>query len=176
MTGNARGGGRILGSLRSADGKGIVRMEDRFDTTIDDLWSALTDPGRLARWYGRVEGDLRRGGEFHASLPGAGERTGRVDACEPPQRLLVTLRDPEAQPGQPDETVIEAWLGAAGGQTVLVVEQRGLPLPLLAAYGAGVQIHVEHLAAHLAGGEPDHTETRWDELLPAYQALAASQA
>jgi hypothetical protein len=44
MTSNARGGGRILGSLRSADGKGIVRMEDRFDTDIDDLWSALTDP------------------------------------------------------------------------------------------------------------------------------------
>jgi hypothetical protein len=26
MTGNARGDNRILGSLRSADGKGIVRM------------------------------------------------------------------------------------------------------------------------------------------------------
>ena len=66
MTSNARGGGRILGSLRSADGKGIVRMEDRFDTDIDDLWSALTDPRRLARWLGEVEGDLRLGGEFRA--------------------------------------------------------------------------------------------------------------
>ena len=28
MTSNARAGTRILGSLRSADGKGIVRMED----------------------------------------------------------------------------------------------------------------------------------------------------
>jgi hypothetical protein len=50
MTSNARGSGGILGSLRSADGKGIVRMQDRFDTDIDDLWSALTDPRRLARW------------------------------------------------------------------------------------------------------------------------------
>ena len=32
MTSNARGSGRILGSLRSADGKGVVRMEDRFGT------------------------------------------------------------------------------------------------------------------------------------------------
>jgi hypothetical protein len=32
-----------------------VRMEDRFDTDIDDLWSALTDPGRLARWHGEFE-------------------------------------------------------------------------------------------------------------------------
>jgi uncharacterized protein YndB with AHSA1/START domain len=174
MTSDERGGDRILGSLRSADGKGIVRMEDRFDTDIDDLWSALTDPGRLARWYGEVEGDLRRGGEFHATVPSAGERTGRVDACEPPQRLLLTLRDPDPHPGQPDETVIEAQLAADGDQTTLVVEQRGLPLPLLAAYGAGVQIHVENLAAHLAGREPDYTDTRWDELLPAYQALATN--
>ena len=62
MTSNPPVGGRILGSLRSADGKGVVRMEDRFDTAIDDLWSALTDPGRLARWFGQVEGDLRPGG------------------------------------------------------------------------------------------------------------------
>src|ERR1700728_4692391 len=64
MTGNEGTGSRILGRLRSVDGKGVVRMEDRFDTDIDDLWSALTDPGRLARWYGHVEGDLRPGGEF----------------------------------------------------------------------------------------------------------------
>ena len=64
MTSNTPAGTRILGSLRSADGKGVVRIEDRYDTGIDDLWSALTDPGRLARWYGQVEGDLRPGGEF----------------------------------------------------------------------------------------------------------------
>ena len=34
MTSNADAGGRILGSLRAADGKGIVRMEDRFDTDM----------------------------------------------------------------------------------------------------------------------------------------------
>jgi uncharacterized protein YndB with AHSA1/START domain len=51
MTSDADAGQRILGSLRSADGKGVVRMQDRFDTGIADLWSALTDPSRLARWY-----------------------------------------------------------------------------------------------------------------------------
>jgi uncharacterized protein YndB with AHSA1/START domain len=65
MTSNARGSGRILGSLQSADGKGVVRMQERFDNDIDDQWSALTDPLRLARWIGEVEGDLRPGGEFH---------------------------------------------------------------------------------------------------------------
>jgi hypothetical protein len=45
---------RILGGLRSADGTGVVRMEDRFDTDIADVWSALTDPSRLGAlvWRG----------------------------------------------------------------------------------------------------------------------------
>jgi len=61
---------RILGSLRSADGKGIVRVEDRFETGIDDLWSALTDPRRLVHWIGEVEGiSASVGSTASASLP-----------------------------------------------------------------------------------------------------------
>ena len=52
MTRNSRPSTRILGSLRSEEGKGVVRVEDRYDTNIDDLWSALTQPSRLARWFG----------------------------------------------------------------------------------------------------------------------------
>ena len=174
MTSNAAGGDRILGSLRSADGKGIVRMEDRYDLDIDDVWSALTDPSRLASWYGEVEGDLRLGGEFHLRIPGEWEGTGRVDACEPPRRLLLTMRDDDPRPGQPDETVTEATLAADGDGTVLVVEERVLPLDLLAAYGAGVQINVEKLANHIAGRERPDVEARSEALFPAYQALAAS--
>jgi len=170
MTSNAR----ILGSLRSASGKGIVHVEDRFDTDTNGLWQALTDPSRLARWYGEVEGDLRAGGEFRARVFDSGLRMGRVDACEPTWRLLVTMRDADPQPGQPDKTVIEAQLTADGGQTILVIEERCIPLHLLAAYGAGVQIHIEDLAAHIAGQERGDVGARWDQLLPAYQDLAAS--
>ena len=100
MTSNARAGNRILGTLRSADGKGVVRMEDRFDTDIDDLWSAITDPRRLARWFAEVEGDLRLGGEYHARFFASGwEGTGRIEVCEPPRRLLLVTW----QPDQPDK-------------------------------------------------------------------------
>jgi uncharacterized protein YndB with AHSA1/START domain len=171
MTGNARPGNRILGSLRSADGKAVVRMEDRFDTNIDDVWSALTDPGRLARWYGEVEGDLRLGGEFRARVLASGwDGTGRVDACEPPSRLQVTVKEPD----EPDGHVIEATLTADGDQTILVLEARGMPLDLIAAYGTGWQIHVEDLAAHLAGRERSDADTRWVELTAPYQDLAAN--
>jgi uncharacterized protein YndB with AHSA1/START domain len=171
MTSNAREGGSILGSLGSAEGKGIVRMEDRFDTGIADVWSALTDPSRLACWYGEVEGDLRLGGEYRVRLFASGwEGTGRVEACEPPQRLLVRIKDAD----EPDENVIEVTLTDDGGQTTVVWEERGMPVNLLSAYGAGVQLHVEDLGDHLAGRKRrDDVKTRWAELHPAYQGLAA---
>ena len=169
MTGKAGAGARILGSLRSSDGEGIVRIEDRYDTDIDDLWSALTDPARLARWIADVEGDLRLGGEFHARFTSGWEGTGRVEACESPRRLLVVTK----QTDEPDEEVIEATLTADGDQTILVIEARGLSVEYLAAYGAGWQVHVEDLAAHLAGRERDDIKARWNELIPAYQDLAS---
>ncbi len=178
MTGYGRGGTRILGSLRSADGKGVVRIEDRYDADIDDLWSALTDPGRLARWYGEVEGDLRPGGEFRLHLESVGwDGTGRVEACEPPRRLLVTTRETDeswrkGRGAQPFDQAIEATLTADGDQTILVIEVRGMPLDTIAAYGAGWQIHAENLAAYLAGRERGDSEARWHELVPSYQDLA----
>ena len=167
---------RILGTLRSADGKGVVRIEDRYDTDIVDLWSAITEPVRLARWWGKVEGDLRLGGEFRLSVDYDG--TGRVEACEPPRRLRVTVResDESYRKGQgvpPFDSTIEATLTADGDQTRLVIEVQGMPLDKIAFYGAGWQIHVEHLAAYLAGRERDDTEARWEELVPPYQSLAA---
>jgi uncharacterized protein YndB with AHSA1/START domain len=170
MTGDAS----VLGSLHSVDGEGIVRMEDRLATSIDDLWGALTDPDRLAHWYGEVEGELSPGGEFRARIALGGPRRGQVEACEPPQRLLLTMRDPEPQPGQPEQTVIEARLSAEGAQTRLVWEERGMPVNLLPAYGAGIQIHVEHLADYISGRELRNVEARWNELFPAYEALGVS--
>jgi len=179
MTKSPRPGTRILGSLRSADGKGYVRVEDRYDTDINDLWSALTDPARLARWYGQVEGDLRLGGQFRVYLQADDwDGTGRVEACEPPRRLRVTTRETDdswrkGRGAQPFDAAIEATLTADGDQTILAIEVRGMPLDRIAFYGAGWQIHAENLAAYLAGRQGGDTEARWDELVPPYQDLAA---
>jgi uncharacterized protein YndB with AHSA1/START domain len=177
MTSNARSGSRILGSLRSADGKGLVRIEDRYDTDIDDLWSAITDPERLARWHGRVEGDLRPGGEFRLSTADL-DSAGRVEVCDPPRRLVVTTRetDESYQGGQgvpPFDEVAEATLTADGEQTILIIEVRGMPLDKIAFYGAGWQIIAENLTGYLAGREPGDVEARWTSLVPPYQDLAA---
>ena len=130
----------ILGSLRSEDGKGVVRIEDRFHIDIVDLWSAITDPGRLVRWYGQVEGDLRPGGAFRLYLESDDwGGAGRVEACEPPRRLMVTTRETDeswrkGRGAEPFDEVIEATLTADGDQSVLVVEVRGLPLDKIAFY------------------------------------------
>lgn len=171
---------RILGTLRSADGRGVVRIEDRYDTGIEDMWSAITDPDRVARWYGRVDGDLRPGGQFSLYVEDAdSDHTGRVEECEPPRRLRVTTRetDESYQRGRgvpPYDSVLDASLTADGDQTVLVIEVRGMPLEAIAFYGAGWQIHAENLAAFLAGRQPGDNDARWGELVPPYQDLAAS--
>ena len=162
---NAAGSDRILGALGSADGKGIIRMEDRYDTDVADLWSALTRPDRLARWLGEFEGDLRVGGEYKARFFASGwEGTGHVEECEPPHSLRVVNRGTDA----PDEHAIEVTLTADGDQTVLVLEERGMPLDLLSAYGAGIQVHIEDLAAYLAGEGRVDAQVRWAELEPLY--------
>ena len=170
MTGDASTGGRLLGTLETADGKGVVRVADRFDADIETVWSALTDPSRLASWWGEVEGDLRLGGEYRARVFASGwEGTGRVEACEAPQRLLVLTREP----GQPEDQSIEVTLTADGGQTTVVWPERGMPVAHLAGYGAGIQVHVEDLGAYLAGRERCDAGARMGELFPAYEPLAA---
>jgi len=135
MTSNTR----ILGSLRSADGKGVVRMEDRFDTDINDLWSALTDPRRLARWIGDVEGDLHLGGEFHFRFFASGsEGTGRVEACEPPRRLLLTVVTVLLEPRE-------------DSQTLLTIRHTLLPAGLAGQHERGWEAVAGQLAANLPG-------------------------
>jgi len=169
MTDTPPAGTRLLGTLAAADGKGVVRMEEVVDAGVDDVWLALTDPSRLARWYGEVEGALQLGGEYRARVHASGwDGTGRVEACEAPRRLLLLTTEPD----QPAEQSIEVTLAAHGDRTLVVWEERGMPLEYLAGYGAGIQVHVEDLAAHLAGRERCDAGVRMGELFPAYQELA----
>jgi len=152
--------------MRSLDGtRGAVRVEDVYDTDIDDLWEACTNPERLARWMARVSGDLRVGGSIHAVFTSTWTGPGRIDVCEKPHHLLVTM-----EPGTSDEAQIEAWLTKDGSRTRLVVEERGLPLERLYFHGAGWQAHLEDLRRSL-GGEAPGWRARWTQLTPAYEQM-----
>jgi uncharacterized protein YndB with AHSA1/START domain len=157
---------QILGSMRRVDEHhGAVRVEDVYNTDIDDLWSAVTDPDRLRRWIATVEGDYKVGGIVQTLFTSSWEGPGRIDVCDPPHRLVVTM-----EPGTEDEAVIEAVLTAEGQQTRLVIEERGLPLEVLYKHGAGWQAHIEDLGRYLAGGQ-SNWKARWTELTPAYQSV-----
>jgi uncharacterized protein YndB with AHSA1/START domain len=167
---------RILGSLRADDGECAVRMEDRLGSPADAVWSALTEPSWLAHWLGEIEGDLRAGGEFSAFFVASGwTGTGRIEVCEPTQRLLVATRS-ASNPGPDFPHAIEVTLMADGDGTLVAWEERGMPLEHLAAYGAGIQVHVEDLASYLAGGTRCDAEARFEELFPAYKDLATGVA
>ncbi|WP_382304451.1 SRPBCC domain-containing protein [Herbiconiux sp. UC225_62] len=159
-------GTELLGRLREEEGLGGVRVEDVYATDIADLWSAITEPRRLARWIGTVEGDLRLGGRFDAEFTSGWQGSGVVEICDAPRLLRVRTQRPGGEP-----TVMEAQLSEEGDATRLVIEERGLPLADYADHGAGWQAHIEDLGAHIEGEEPGDWEQRWRELSTAYFAL-----
>lgn len=166
--------GDAFGVLR-ADGEGrSVHFERRYDTSAEDLWSAISTPGRLERWFARVEGDLRPGGSFLIVFDGddPDQRTrGRIQVCSPPQRLEVTWEFP----GEAD-SVVAVELRPEGSATWLVLDHRRLPGPAAAGYGAGWHLHLDALKAALRGTDPPAWEERYPALLPVYRnsAVAAS--
>jgi uncharacterized protein YndB with AHSA1/START domain len=157
---------KTIGTMRALDEKrGAVRVEDVYGTHIDDLWSACTTPDRLARWIAEVAGDLSVGGTLHATFTSTWTGPIRIEVCDAPRHLLLTM-----EPGTDDEGELEAWLTEEGDGTRLVVEERGLPLDGLHFYGAGWQSHLEDLGRSLAG-QASSWKTRWNELTPVYEAM-----
>ena len=157
---------RTTGTMRALDDKrGVVRVEDVYDTDLDDLWAACTTPERLGRWLAQVTGDPVLGGTVHASFTSTWTGPVRIDVCDQPRHLLLTM-EPETE----DETVLEAWLTGEGPTSRLVVEERGLPLAARHFHGAGWQAHLEDLGRSLAG-ETSTWKARWTELLPTYETM-----
>ena len=76
---------------RTADGTELIAvvMRRRYDAPPADVWSALTDPDRLKRWFLPVSADseLRVGGQFQLE----GNAGGEIRRCDPPKSLLVTF-------------------------------------------------------------------------------------
>lgn len=67
-----------------------VVIRRSYDAAIADVWSALTEPNRMKRWFLPISGDLRAGGDFQLE----GNAGGDIIACEPPHLLKVTFGGP----------------------------------------------------------------------------------
>ncbi|SFS11664.1 Uncharacterized conserved protein YndB, AHSA1/START domain [Agrococcus baldri] len=97
----------------------VQTLEQTYPSPIADVWDAVTDPERIARWFMPVSGELRLGGRYQLE----GNAGGEVLECEPPAGDSARYR--------------VTW-EFGGGVTWLTVR--------LAAAGEGTRLELEHVA------------------------------
>jgi uncharacterized protein YndB with AHSA1/START domain len=103
---------RAIGSRTIPAGEARTAvLRRRYDAEPTDVWSAITDPERLARWFLPVTGDLREGGTFDL----AGNATGEIRRCRAPEHLALTW----VYGDRPVDEVDVVLSAADGGGTVL---------------------------------------------------------
>jgi uncharacterized protein YndB with AHSA1/START domain len=135
----------IFGDIALDGARRTVTVEREYATTTADLWGALTEPDRLARWLGvyTTEGDhyrLEMGGGFPAV-------TGRVIACESPRRIAVLWTF-----GVEAETTLEAIIAPHGDEHVVLTLTHGRVQAVNASvWGAVWQGVFTHLDSELGG-------------------------
>ena len=75
-------------SVLHRDGKPAraVTLSRSYETTIEDLWDAVTNGERIPRWFLPISGDLERGGRYQLE----GNAGGVITACEPLSHFALT--------------------------------------------------------------------------------------
>lgn len=89
-----------------------------FDTTVEDLWDAITKPERIARWFGTVQGQLERGGRFQI----VGNAEGTIERCDAPEALDLTWEFGGTM------SWVRARVGSEGGRARLTIEHFSHPV------------------------------------------------
>ncbi|MEU5209848.1 SRPBCC family protein [Streptomyces sp. NPDC020742] len=82
-------------TLTTSDGRTALRMERRLAHPPEKVWSALTDPAQLGRWFpSAVTVELRPGGAMTFTMPGVpgaeGVMTGTVTDADEPRLFAFT--------------------------------------------------------------------------------------
>ncbi|HEY8718046.1 SRPBCC domain-containing protein [Pengzhenrongella sp.] len=169
------GTAEVLRAVLADGARRTVRVSRRFAGTPAQVWPALVQPERIARWFADV--DLADDGAFVLTFSAQDDSQihGRVLECEADRRLLVNLRWDDGTDGE-----VEVTLVAAGEGTDLVLEHRGLPAISAPEYGSGWEAHLELLTSELprgadwTGTAPPAAPTGFDELVPTYRSLEAA--
>ena len=63
-----------------------ITLGRSFPVPLKDLWDAVTNGERIARWFLPITGDLKLGGRYQLE----GNAGGVITACEPPSGYTVT--------------------------------------------------------------------------------------
>jgi uncharacterized protein YndB with AHSA1/START domain len=137
---------------RDVEGKParVVVIERTYDTTLVDLWDAVTNPERLPRWFLPIEGDLKVGGKYQL----IGNAGGTILACDAPRAVSVTWEM------RGDVSWVNLTLSdAPGGGATLKLEHIAHVAEHWNTYGPGAvgigwELGLLGLARHLETGEP----------------------
>ena len=125
-----------------------------YETTVEDLWDACTNPERLRRWYVPVTGDLRVGGRFEQVTMGSGT----ILVCDAPRVLKVSLG------GGADEIELRLSSGPGDGTITLELQHAttldtheigGQGYDAIFCMGGGYYPRLLALDLHLRGTLPD---------------------
>jgi uncharacterized protein YndB with AHSA1/START domain len=146
---------REVGTAQMPAGEGHrIRLRRMYDSPIEDVWDALTNPERISRWFLPISGDLRLGGRYQFE----GNAGGTILACDRPNGLRVTWIFGEMA-DDAGASEVEVRLTAAGDDsTILELEHTAVvPDEFWDVYGPGaVGVGWEQgllgLALHLRGG------------------------
>lgn len=145
------------GRREERHGSPYVVLTRRFRAPIDDVWAAVTEPERLARWIGTWTGDPASGSvSFRMLFEGeeeVEEEIYTIDECTPPRRLVLTSTMPLDE-NTPATWHLELDLAEHGGVTTLTFAQ-SLPDPTWAEnIGPGWEYYLDRLVAAETGGDP----------------------
>ena len=107
---------------------GPIEREVVFESPAGDVWTALTEPGRLSDWFG-AETDLRAepGATATFRFPDGTERRALVERVTPGRRLVFRWlpfeRGPDGRPGPALPSRVEIDVSPVdGGTRVRIVE------------------------------------------------------
>jgi uncharacterized protein YndB with AHSA1/START domain len=101
-----------------------VLISRTYDSAIEDVWEALTDPERVKRWFMPLSGDLRAGGAFQLE----GNAGGDILECDAPNRLKLTFGGPTS--------LVELRLTPEGDNRTILELEHTVPIEM-AQSGAG---------------------------------------
>lgn len=138
------------GRIETVDGIRRLVIERTFDAPIDDVWAAVTEPERMARWIGSWSGDPATKRVAFRMLFEDGDSSEDVEirACDPPRRLAVTTHA-DGQSWQ-----LELDLSETDGVTTLVFTQPAVGAAEAENVGPGWEYYLDRLVRAETGGDP----------------------
>ncbi len=142
------------GRREDREGRSYVVLTRSFRAPVADVWAAVTEPERLARWIGTWSGDPATGQvEFRMLFEGEQPpETFTIDASEPPHRLRITT-SMTTEEGE-ESWRLELDLAESDGTTTLTFAQ-DVPDPAMAdGVGPGWEYYLDRMVAAETGGDP----------------------